>query len=1405
MKKKVKQIVKRGAAMLMAVMTVASVLPTTMVQAASQRATISFEYCYDGAGNTIRYQQTHSHNGITCGKAGEARTRIFADGENAYCIQPGVSLHTGNTLEKDASKTWDALNTDQKNAVNLSLLYGAQGSMGSLSGTEDEKVLATQMLIWEIVTGCRNATAPYRKTDDKFYQGLCAGGANSGISTAYNQIVEGMKAHETIPSFASVSTDSAAKELIWDGEKYVLKLKDDNGILSKFDFTSSNSEVKVRTSGNTLTITSAKAIKGEVKLSATKKIPTVSSSARLVAYGDPSLQDIVTGVENTATIKAYLNVKIPYGDIQIVKTSEDGVVEGLRFHISGNGVDQTVTTGKDGTMKVENLQPGTYTVTELTEERYEPQKEQKVKVTGGETGKAEFSNIMKRGDLKVTKSSEDGLVEGVKFHLYGTALSGATVDEYATTDKSGVATFSNILISGKTPYVLEEVDTAIRYVVPPEQEVAIKWNEVTNATVTNLLKKFRVNVTKNDVETGTSQGDATLAGAVYGIYDGDTLVDTYTTDAKGKFTTKYYICGDNWTVREITPSEGYLLDETSYHVGAEPENYTIELNTTSNDVVEQVIKGRISIIKHTDDGSTQIETPEEGAEFQVYLKKSGSYEQAKDSERDTLVCDKNGYAETKDLPYGIYTIHQTKGWEGRDLIEDFDVYISKNGEIYRYLINNAPFESYIKVVKKDVETGKTIPLAGAGFQIYDESGNLVTMKYTYPEVTTLDTFYTGVNGYLVTPEVLPYGNYTLVEVQAPYGYVLDSTPVAFSVTEDNATEESGVTVVVVEMQDMPQKGKILVGKSGEEFSSVQVSGDGVVDKDGNLAEGTNIYIPVYSVVGKAGAVYDILALEDIVTPEGTLRVAAGEVVDTVTTDESGSAVSKELYLGKYQVVEKTAPEGMVLNNEPHEVELVYAGQEVSVTETNTDFYNERQKVQLDLTKALEQDEIFEIGNQGEIQNVAFGLYAAEELKAADESVIPADGLIEIVFCTSEGMAAFKSDLPFGTYYVKEVATDQHYQLSDEKYPVEFTYQGQDAALINIHVNEGNAIDNDLIRGKLSGLKVDTEDKALEGAKIGLFSVGTEEFTEETALLVSVSDKNGAFVFENVPYGSWIVREIESPKGYMLNEALHYVAVTAHEEVIEVKLINKLIVGSVRLTKVDAEYPANKLTGAVFALYQDTDGDKKLDEKKDTLMGEIPEITDGIYQKEELLAGGYFVKEKTAPEGFKLDEGTHYFEITEDGKIVDVENKAGVGFINQPIFGKLELTKKDVADGKLLPNAGFRIKDEHGNIVATGMTDKNGLATFKLRYGKYTYQEYAAPDGYEIDEKEYPFEIKEDGQIVKATMTNEKKPKETITTPKTGDESRVGVWIGLSVISAVGIAVFSILTLKKNKKKGEGEN
>lgn len=322
--------------------------------------------------------------------------------------------------------------------------------------------------------------------------------------------------------------------------------------------------------------------------------------------------------------------------------------------------------------------------------------------------------------------------------------------------------------------------------------------------------------------------------------------------------TKYYVCGDDWSLREIEPSEGYLLDESVYHIGAEAKNYTVEYNAIASDVGEQIIKGRIALIKHTDDGDTGLETPEAGAEFEVFLKAAGSYDAAKDTERDYLICDENGFAETKDLPYGIYTVHQVKGWDGRELLPDFDVYIAKNGEVYRYLANNANFESYIKIIKVDAETGKIIPYVGTGFQLYRPDGTLITQSFTYPEPVTIDTFYTNDEGWLITPEKLEYGTgYSLVEVYAPYGYVVNSEPVYFDVVQDASTDEGGIAVIEVIKENVAQKGIIKISKTGEVFSSV--------------TESEGVYQPVYSVQGLAGAVYEITAAEDIYTLDGTLR------------------------------------------------------------------------------------------------------------------------------------------------------------------------------------------------------------------------------------------------------------------------------------------------------------------------------------------------------------------------------------------------------------------------------------------------------------------------------------------------------------------------------------------------------
>lgn len=741
------------------------------------------------------------------------------------------------------------------------------------------------------------------------------------------------------------------------------------------------------------------------------------------------------------------------------------------------------------------------------------------------------------GNLKISKTSEDEIIKNIPFTVKG---NGKTYN--LTTDANGIAELKNIPVG---TYQVYEGDI-LRYVKQTTQTVTVTNGNTAMASFNNKLKKFRVNVVKSDIEKGNAQGDAKLSGAKYGIYKGNQLIDTYTTDENASFTTKYYICDTNWTIREISASEGYLVNDEVYKVGADPKLYTVEYNECKNAVTEQVIKGKIAIIKHTDDGSTQIETPEKGAEFQVYLKSAGSFVNADKNEKDTIICDEDGFASTKLMPYGVYTVHQTKGWEGREKIKDFDVFIDTDMKEYKFLINNSNFESYLKVVKLDKETNKQIAYEGAGFEIYDSNNHRVSMQFTYPEVTEIHTFYTNSEGYLITPEKLPYGDYTLKEVQAPYGYVLDSTPIPFTITQENSSTDTGVTVVKVKARDMAQKGVIEITKSGEIFKSVN-------EKEG-------IYTPIYENGNLANAVFEIYAAEDIVTLDGTTRCYKDEKIDEITTDKNGIAKSKELYLGKYTVIEKTAPNGFVNANEQYDVELTYAGQNVSVTSTALSVYNDRQKVSVSLLKELSKDERFKLGMNDEILSVQFGIYADEDITAADGSVIPKDALITYGNCDENGKLTFNCDLPIGfKWYAKEIATDKHYILSNTKYEFDTFYKGQDVEAINIDLNNGETIENKLIYGTIKGLKIDREtEETIKGALFGLFKSDTTEYTKDNAILTAESDENGIFVFDNIPFGDWIVKEIKPAENYLPSDDIHHITVTDNEQIIEIKVVNDRI-------------------------------------------------------------------------------------------------------------------------------------------------------------------------------------------------------------------------------------------------------
>ena len=1093
------------------------------------------------------------------------------------------------------------------------------------------------------------------------------------------------------------------------------------------------------------------------------------------------------------------------GKIKVNKTADDGIVSGREFKVTGNdGSSYTKKTNANGVaefsgLKVYNTSTGkaiTYTVSEINvDTRYEVPKAQNVTLTSGDvdlTVNVKFNNQLKTGSIKINKQSEDNRNGDREFTITG---NGKTYT--IKTGSDGIAILSDIPVynsnNEKIVYTISEKNVPVRYVVPAEQTATLTADATTTKTFKNILKKFTVEVTKQDAETVSAQGNATLVGAVYGLYLDGELVDQYVTDENGYFKTKEYVCG-NYTVQEISPSEGYLLDETVYSVGAEAENYCIEHNSLSMTVTEDVIKGNIAMIKHSDDGSTQIETPEVGAEFEVYLKSSGSYANAKDSEKDYLVCDENGFAQTKDMPYGIYTVHQTVGWEGTEFIADFDVNISESGQTYRYLINNAKFESYIKIVKVDSETGKTIPYEGAGFEIYNADGEKIAMTYSYPTPTAIDVFYTNSEGYLITPEVLPYGEYSLVEVQAPVGYVLDSTPVNFSITAENAEEENALTVIKVRKENTAQKGRISVQKTGDIFTSVTMASSAYTDENGEMTVNPTIYTPVFASGNLSGAVFQVIAAEDIITLDGTVRASAGDVVAEITTDENGYAESDLLYLGKYEIKEITAPYGYVQNTESQFVGLTYAGQEIAVLDTvNTSFVNDYQGVEISLSKVMENDELFGIYGEDCYTSVSFGLFAAEDITAADGTVIPADGLISEVSLDENMTVVIAEKIPFGKYYVQEIATDEHYVLNGEKYLVNFEYMGQDIRTADIDCGQ---FVNLLKRGRIEGHKVDDKSEPLENAVFGLFTADCVKFSRDTAIMTFTSDENGYFVFDEIPYGEYIIHEIEAPTGYILSDESYPVTVSEDGDVVEITAVNKPI--TVEISKRDVY--GNELVGAEMVL-ENADGE--------IVDKWTSDDTNHVVSK--LGAGEYVLKEIAAPDGYVIATDIK-FSIDVYGNVTVENVEATVTSENgNPLIvmvddtTKVRISKQDVTTGKELPGTTLQIIDEDGNVVEEWVsTDETHFIEGKLIAGKeYTLRETIAPDGYEIA-NEIRFTVNADGSVTEVVMYDELTPD--LETPPTViiDIPHTGVSADnsaeLYLVATAVIMVFGMVICKRNGKE-----
>ncbi|WP_294483512.1 SpaA isopeptide-forming pilin-related protein [uncultured Ruminococcus sp.] len=1042
-----------------------------------------------------------------------------------------------------------------------------------------------------------------------------------------------------------------------------------------------------------------------------------------------------------------------YGKIIINKTAEDGIIGGREFKVTwsenGKTKSKTARTDDSGVAKFANLKiydlangkPISYNVSEINvETRYETPKAQNVTLTDGDadfTVVTKFKNETKKGSIRINKQSEDNQNGDRTFVITG---NGQTYT--IKTASNGIAELTDIHVydknNNKITYTISEKDVPVRYVTPANQTATLTADKTTTKVFENKLKKFTAEVTKVDRETEHPQGDATLQGAVYGIYKNGELVDQYTTDKNGHFKTKEYPCG-NYTIKEIKPSMGYTLDTTEYNVGAEEKNYTSEHNTVEMKVFESPIKGDFSLLKHSDKDDNVIENLEAGAEFDVYLKSAGSYDNASDTERDHLVTDLSGQAKSKKLPYGVYILHQTRTVNDAEMTDDIEINISKNDQSYEYTLNNKPFESYVKIVKRDAESGNNIALAGAGFEIYNSADEKIVLGST-------SVYYTNDEGYLITPKMLGYGSYKLVEVKAPEGYVLDSTPVEFSVNRANSSKENAVTVVIVDKSDAPQKGRISVHKQGDIFSGVTSLGTALSqDEDGAVyEEGYTTYTPCFDTGYLEGAEFEITAAEDIITPDGTVHAKAGDLVCKMTTDENGFAQSNLLYLGKYNITETKAPYGYVNNNETKTAELTYAGQYVDVCSTaDTSFINDYQGVNIHLTKFMEHDSIYNIDGNEDASRVEFGLFADEEIVSRSGAAIPKDGLISVASVGEDMTAHFNAKLPFGRYYVQEISTDEKYIISGEKHIVTFEYTGHDNNTVDIDAGE---FVNDLKRGSVQGIKVNELDEPLADALFGLFSADCEFFDRDNAIETARSDENGHFSITGIPYGSYILAEIASPDGYVLSNERYGVLIDEDGDEVFITAVNKET--ELQISKRDIY--GNELSGAEMQIL-DSEGivfDKWISDGTEHIVSGIP-------------AGSYVLHETAAPVGFviaadiafTIDE---YNKVTVEDISALASDENGIpAIIMTDNSTKVEFTKTDITGERELEGAKLQVIDKDGNIIDEWISSNisHVIEGMLIAGEEYILHEEISPEGY-VTAEDITFTVSEDGKMDKVTMKDD---------------------------------------------------
>ncbi len=997
---------------------------------------------------------------------------------------------------------------------------------------------------------------------------------------------------------------------------------------------------------------------------------------------------------------------------------------------------------------------------------------------------------------------------GIQYSKNGNSVTFYTTEQVGSVDSPACIPVYKSINNGRwVPAYANTVDNGQQLVY-----LSGRQNANTPSYVSFYTNALRVQVTKGFLtnDNNHNTGDATKANAVYGVYSDPEctqLVQQITTDENGVAISNPLEYRDYY-VKEIAASEGCKIDTNIYTAAAgsakENENGQRVVYVESND---QVIYGGFRMIVSISDlsGDTTKE-PAVGSKLKLTLNSNTN-------EYYETTVDEHGYADFTDIPYGHYTCTEIEKVKPElDFMDPLPIYInSEETFIYSKLINTEVAQRYINIEKRDAESGKLIPVANTTFQVKDEEGNLVVQSIKYPEVQELSYYTTDEKGYLVMPEKLPYGTYTVYEVTAPDGYynqsAVDGQPSATFKVESNTVEDPDKEEhVITVVENMPQKVNLTIRTTGQVLTEP-------LEQESN---GYTIKAPAYTAGVIPGAQYKLTAKEDIVTGDGTVHMRAGESV-TLTSDANGNIETK-LYLGNYTVEQISVPEGYVIDSTPRDLTLAYKGQTILEYDESLTFSNIKQEYKVNLTKEFadlnfyRQNENEPSVNSAELvefSDVVIGIYAAEDITDLQGNVVfNKDDLVDAVRINNDGTATVNVSLPTGNFYAKELETNENYVLSEEEFPIAAKPANNTEQVFTIDVekivNEAKKVTKftlvkvedtgieagedseqsllsaieEFAEGVLEGVFGDTDEVVdvtrLEGAKYAVYYVGNggdypllEKVNGELVEVVRTTDENGEFVLEGLPYGEYTVKEIEAPKYYDLDETKYKFEVTTQAP--EAALVLEDTRTLVDLTVTVKDEDGNLLKDATVDLVD-----------PETNKVAYTAVTDenGVAKFEDVRAGRYIRKVSSLNAQYVLPEDAELYAEEDSDVTAEVEVKF--------IKGNILVYKTDAETGNPVAGCKFKVTNELGEVVAEGVSDENGYFEVKdLRYGVYYVEETEAAEGYEKDATIFQVTIDEDGITLEVNFTN----------VPTGDIA-VAAYVVIALVS-LGVIARTVKKLRMN--------